>query len=136
MTNDKRDDVAGKNSAAGGYKTAFIGGVIGAVATALVGGAIALLPAGGSAITAAIVGALLNHLTVELRQGGSTNNSDFIAHCEKGEKVVGGVCTITSGNGVIQNEGTTPDNGFGCTYSRRADPQVTATIYAACLKRI
>jgi len=117
------------------YKSALIGGVIGALATAVVGGAVALVPAAGNAITMTFVDSMLTHLEVRLRQGGSTNNSDFSARCEADEKVVGGSCAITSGDGVIQNQGTTPDNGFSCTYSRRADPHVTAAIFAACLKR-
>ena len=120
---------------ADGYKSALIGGVIGALATALVGGGIALLPSAGNAITTMMVDSLLRHLEVKFHQGGSSNNSDFVAHCDDDEKVVGGACTITSGDGAIQNEGTTPDNGYNCTYSRRADPHVTATIFAACLKR-
>jgi hypothetical protein len=80
-----------------GYKNAFVGGLIGAVATALAGGAIALLPSVGNAITTRVVDTILTHLEVKLHQGGSTNNSDFVAHCENDEKVVGGACTITSG---------------------------------------
>jgi hypothetical protein len=53
-----------------GYKNAFVGGLIGAVATALAGGAIALLPSVGNAITTRVVDTILTHLEVKLHQGG------------------------------------------------------------------
>jgi hypothetical protein len=120
------------------YRSAFIGGVIGAVATALVGGGIALLTYGGSAATDLFVnqtaGAILNHFQIRLREGGSSNGSDFEAKCEEHEIAVGGSCIISAENGALQNAGTT-STGYSCTYSRRADPSVKARIFAACLGR-
>jgi hypothetical protein len=121
-------------SVADGYKSAFIGGVVGAVATALVTGAFAFLAYGGTAVTGFFInqtaGALLDHMQVRLREGGSKNSSDFDAKCEEHEIPVGGLCYITAENGALQNAGTTQD-GYSCTYSRRADPSVKARIFAA-----
>lgn len=120
------------------FRSALIGGIVGAVATALVGGGVAALTYGTNAATGffanLIAGATLDHLQVRLREGGTNNGSDFSAKCEADEIVVGGSCIIMADNGVLQNAGTTSD-GYGCTYSRRADPAVKARIFAACLGR-
>lgn len=120
------------------YKSALIGGVVGAVATALVGGGVALLTYGGNTATSFFVnqtaGAILSHFQVRLREGGTKNGSDFDAQCEEHEIAVGGSCIIEADNGVLQNAGTTAD-GYSCTYSRRADASVKARIFAACLGR-
>jgi hypothetical protein len=121
-----------------GFKGALIGGIIGAIATTLVGGAVAVLTNVRYAITDWTIfqatDSILNHMRVRLREGTTENNSDFRATCEGDEIVVGGRCIITDGNGALQNLGTSDDGKyFTCTYSRRADATVKGRIFAACL---
>lgn len=120
-----------------GFRSALIGGIVGALGTAIAGGLIVLLTSAGSAVTeyaaTKITASVINHLKVELREGTTPNNSDFSALCRTGELVIGGQCLITYEDGALQNAGSSTD-GYSCTYSRRADPKgVKARIYAACL---
>jgi hypothetical protein len=121
-----------------GFRSALIGGIIGAIGTAIAGGLIVLLTSAGSAVTDYVAGKIaastLKHLKIELREGSTSNKSDFSAACLSGELVVGGQCFITDEEGALQNAGSTPNGGYSCTYSRRADPKgVKARIQAACL---
>jgi hypothetical protein len=123
-----------------GYRNAFIGGIIGAVATALVGGVSALFMNLGSfatnTATDRIAETTFKQHKIVMHEGGSSNNFDFEAHCEDGEIPVGGICRIESGDGYLQNEGINDQGRFTCTYSRRADPNgVKARIFEACLGR-
>ncbi len=119
-----------------GFRSALVGGIVGALATAATGIVIVSLTNIGNAITdwtgLQLTKSVLAHTNVHLREGDSKNGSDFSASCEKGELVVGGQCVILYENGVLQNAGTTA-SGYQCTYSRRADATVKAKIYAACL---
>jgi hypothetical protein len=119
-----------------GFRSALVGGVVGAIATAVAGVIIVSLTNVGNAITDwtsfQITRSVIAHSKVYLREGESKNGSDFSASCQRGELVVGGQCVIQYENGVLQNAGTT-DTGYECTYSRRADANVKARIYAACL---
>jgi hypothetical protein len=119
-------------------KSSIIGGLIGAVAAAVVGGIIALSTnffsfAYDKAISTA-TDTILQNLTVVLRSGESTSSHDFLASCQDNEIAVGGYCVITSGDGYIQNQGQHEKDYF-CTYSRRSDPQVNVEIKVACLGR-
>jgi hypothetical protein len=119
-----------------GFRSALIGGIVGALATAVAGVIIVSLTNIGNAITDwtayQITRSVIAHSKVYLREGDSKNGSDFSASCQNGELVVGGRCEISYENGVLQNAGAT-DTGYVCTYSRRADANVKAKIYAACL---
>jgi hypothetical protein len=120
-----------------GFRSALVGGIIGALGTAIAGGLVVLLTSVGSAGTEyladKITASVIKHLKVELREGSSPNGSDFSASCRSGELIVGGQCLITYEDGALQNAGSSAD-GYSCTYSRRADPKgVKARIYAACL---
>jgi hypothetical protein len=120
-----------------GFRSALIGGIIGALGTAIAGGLIVLLTSAGNAVTEyagnKITASVIKHMKVELREGTTPNGSDFSASCRPGELVVGGQCLITYEDGALQNAGSTSD-GYTCTYSRRPDPKgVKARIYAACL---
>jgi hypothetical protein len=119
------------------YRSAIVGGIIGACATAVVGAGIAALGYAGNFFEgmarSQTVSAVFDNLQIRTHEGGTTNGSDFEAKCEPHEIPIGGSCTIMTGNGALQNEGTTKE-GYSCTYSRRADPDgVKARIFAACL---
>jgi hypothetical protein len=79
--------MAETNKNAKDYKSAFVGGVVGAVATALVTGAVAFLAYGGNAVADLFFNqtaqALLSHMQVRLREGGTRNGSDFDANAKR-----------------------------------------------------
>jgi hypothetical protein len=79
---------------------------------------------------------ILSHLNIEISPG-TGNGFEFTAACRDDAKLVGGLCMITSGYGVLQNAGISSDaRNYICTYSPRADSNgVKAAVYAACLKR-
>lgn len=130
------DEAPTKASKTEGFRSALVGGVVGAIATAVAGVVIVSLTNVGNAITDwtafQITKSVIAHSKVYLREGETKNGSDFSASCQSGELVVGGQCIIVYENGALQNAGTT-DTGYACTYSRRADANVKARIYAACL---
>jgi len=117
----------------------IIGAIIGAIATPAVGAILFLSGVLKDSIMNGITDAVLARLTLVSSHGTNKNGSDFTATCDEGTKIVGGSCTITRGDGYLQNAGSMPSNGGGsyfCTYSRRSDPNgVQADVTALCLKR-
>jgi hypothetical protein len=116
---------------------AFVGAIIGAIAVALVGSGFAVVTHTGGYLLGLSVqrtaNLVLDSLHVTLKPGSTSNQIDYNAKCLEHEVIVGGQCIIESGEGTLQNEGTT-NAGYFCTYSRRADPTgVKGKIYAACL---
>ena len=100
---------------------AFLGAIIGAIATAVVGSGFAMITnLSGTLLGISIqrtANLVLDSLQVTLRPGSTSNQIDYNAKCLEHEVIVGGQCIIESGKGTLQNEGVTND-GYFCT----ADP--------------
>ncbi|MGB6174846.1 MAG: hypothetical protein WBF43_00550, partial [Methylocella sp.] len=118
-----------------------VAGIIGSIATTLVTAVLAVVTNFGGYLAGISIDKaadlVVDSFHVTLREGSTSNRSDFSAKCLEHEIIVGGLCIIESGDGALQNQGTTKDGkGYVCTYSRRADPAPTGVngkIFAACL---
>jgi hypothetical protein len=87
------------------YRDAFIGAVLGAVATPLVAAVIFLTTQASGGVMNTLTDAVLNRLQVELEWGiPSTNGADYYAQCRDDEKPWAAFA-ITSGEGTLQNAG-------------------------------
>src|SRR5689334_12289534 len=114
--------------------TSFLGGIIGAIATAIAVWLLGLFPVLFDLSLNSVTDSVLGRIQIK-QYPGTAAGDKYIATCENSELLIGGSCTTGIPSGIVQGAMSSDRKTYTCTVAQNDANRSPVTVQAICLRR-